>query len=40
LYSKYTYYHSYYTPSEQDEVPEDARQEFAEVGSTGDRPKE
>jgi receptor protein-tyrosine kinase len=40
LYSKYTYYHSYYTPSEQDEAPEDARQEFAEVGSTGDRPKE
>jgi receptor protein-tyrosine kinase len=42
LYSKYTYYHSYYTPNEQDEheALEDVRQEFAEVGSTGDRPKE
>ena len=42
LYSKYTYYHSYYTPSEQDEheALEDARQEFVGVGSRSDPPKE
>jgi receptor protein-tyrosine kinase len=42
LYSKYTYYHSYYTPNEQDEreALEDAPDEFAEVGSAGNRRKE
>ena len=41
LYSKYTYYHSYYTPKEEDEgeSAEDARQELAAVGAT-EPPKE
>jgi protein-tyrosine kinase len=41
LYSKYTYYHSYYTPKEEDEreALEDAREEFAAVG-TDHPPKE
>ena len=41
LYSKYTYYHSYYTPKEEDEgeALEDAG-EFAVVGSRHDPPKE
>ena len=40
LYSKYTYYHSYYTPKEDNhgEALEEPSQEFAAVGSPGDRP--
>jgi receptor protein-tyrosine kinase len=43
LYSKYTYYHSYYTPKEEDGsdvVAEEANPELAAVGATGDKPKE
>jgi len=40
LYSKYTYYHSYYTPKDEDEgeALEDA-EELAAVGSADDRSK-
>ena len=41
LYSKYTYYHSYYTPKEGDESDdiEDAQSELAAVGAKDDRVK-
>jgi receptor protein-tyrosine kinase len=41
LYSKYTYYHSYYTPKEEDEreALEDAHEEFSAVGSGDDSKK-
>jgi len=41
LYSKYTYYHSYYTPKEDDEREgmEEAQPEMAGVGATGDKRK-
>ena len=42
LYSKYSYYHSYYTPKDDEpgEAAEDAAPELAAVGATGERPKE
>ena len=42
LYSKYTYYHSYYTPKEEDEGEdaEDAQPELAAVGATQEPPAE
>ncbi len=42
LYSKYTYYHSYYTPKEDEnsEAGEDAKPELAAVGATEETPKE
>ena len=43
LYSKYTYYHSYYTPKEEDGsdvVAEEAPQELAAVGANQEPPKE
>jgi hypothetical protein len=41
LYSKYTYYHSYYTPKEEDEreALEDGQEEFSAVGSADDSKK-
>jgi protein-tyrosine kinase len=39
LYSKYTYYHSYYTPKETDDR-EAAEEELAAVGSSGDTPRD
>jgi capsular exopolysaccharide synthesis family protein len=42
LYSKYTYYHSYYTPKEEDgsDVVADGQPEMAAVGAAEDPPKE
>ena len=42
LYSKYTYYHSYYTPKDEDgnDVVEEAPPEMAAVGATEKPPKE
>ncbi len=41
LYSKYTYYHSYYTPKEEDEreALEDGQEEFSAIGSADDSKK-
>jgi hypothetical protein len=42
LYSKYTYYHSYYSPKEEDEgdgASDEAPQELAAVGATEKPPK-
>jgi hypothetical protein len=41
LYSKYTYYHSYYSPKEEDESEgvEEAQPELAAVGATEESPK-